>query len=196
MLPQVSTHASLLARLAQGGDSQAWNEFHDRYRELVWSFARRRGFQPADADDVVQEVLLAVNRGVSSFDYDPARGRFRGWLKTVALRAMWKRQHREDAVTGALDAEAAFEVAARDGAIDSEWELEWRRYHLRLAVARASSEFNARDLRAFELVSGEGRSAAEAGTALGMSPDQVYQAKSRILKRLKSLIAEQIADEG
>src|SRR5437016_5070281 len=89
-----STHQTLLAKLAAGGASPAWSEFCDRYGELIRAVARSRGLQPADCDDVLQEVLLGLTRDLSSFQYDPARGRFRGYLKTVALHVIFKRLRR------------------------------------------------------------------------------------------------------
>lgn len=194
MFPGVSTtHASLLLRLGQGGDSAAWQEFFDRYVDLLRGFARRRGLQATDADDVVQDVMLAIRKQIGEFRYDPGRGRFRGFLKTLALRAIWPRLYLDHAATAEGSAVADIE---RDAAFDAEWEEEWRQYHLKTAMQRIRHEFNASDVRAFELYAGEGRDPESTGRSLGLSIDQVYQAKSRIVRRLKQLIAEQVAEEG
>ena len=63
-------------------------------------------------------------------------------------------------------------------------------------MARIRGEFNAQDVAAFESYAAGDKSAAVVASGLGLSVDQVYQAKSRILRRLKALIAEQTADEG
>lgn len=187
-----TTHASLLLRLGPGGDSAAWQEFFDRYVDLLRGFARRRGLQSSDADDVVQDVMLAIKKQIGEFRYDPGRGRFRGFLKTLALRAIWPRLYPPNAA----DPSTALPDLERDSAFDSEWEEEWRQYHLKTAMQRVRHEFNASDVRAFELYAGEGRDAESTGRSLGLSIDQVYQAKSRIVRRLKQLIAEQVAEEG
>lgn len=70
-----TTHATLLARLATGGD-EAWSEFASRYGLLIRGFARRRGLSESDCDDVVQETLLALSKAMPSFKYDPAKGLF------------------------------------------------------------------------------------------------------------------------
>jgi RNA polymerase sigma-70 factor, ECF subfamily len=80
--------------------------------------------------------------------------------------------------------------------VERSWEAEWRQYHLRLAMARIRAEFNAQDVAAFEAYAAASQAAGEVASKLGLSVDQVYQAKSRILRRLKALIAEQTADEG
>ena len=197
MALQTSTHASLLARLAAGSDTQAWREFDERYRELVWRFARGRGLQPADADDVAQEVLHALSKRLPGFTYDPSKGRFRDYLKTSATHAVWRKLAELSGAPKAIGGEdEAFEVAVEDEAAEKTWEAEWRQYHLRLAMARIRAEFNGNDVTAFEMYAAENRAVTEVASSLGMSVDQVYQAKSRIMRRLKALIAEQTADEG
>ena len=194
---QTSTHASLLARIAGGSDTQAWREFDERYRELLWRFARSRGLQAADADDVAQEVLHALTKRLPTFEYDPAKGRFRDYLKTSAAHAVWKKLAELSGaakVTGGDDPTP--DVAVIDDAVDKSWEAEWRQYHMRLAMARIRAEFNAQDVAAFEMYAAADQAANDVASSLNLSVDQVYQAKSRILRRLKAIIAEQTADEG
>jgi RNA polymerase sigma factor (sigma-70 family) len=195
--PEVSTHASLLAKLRNTGDASAWAEFDDRYRELIFAFARRRGLQPADADDVVQETLAAAHRALPTFEYDPRKGRFRGWLKTAAVRAAdLRRRARGDALHHAADDASALAAAEADPEIEAQWDAEWRRYHVRLATAKVRDEFNGKDLAAFEACTVDGAPPAEVAASLGLSVDSVYQAKSRIVKRLREHVAAQVAEEG
>ncbi len=195
--PEVSTHASLLARLKDGSDGAAWAEFDDRYRELVFRFARRRGLQAADADDIAQETLAAAHAALPTFAYDPARGRFRGWLKTAAARAIIKRRRPgADALGRVVADEGALAEADSDPGLDAAWDSEWRRYHLRLAAAKVRLEFNARDMAAFEACAIEDRAPAEVALELGLSLASVQKAKSRILIRVREHVAAQVAEEG
>ena len=63
-------------------------------------------------------------------------------------------------------------------------------------MGRLAAEFNERDRMAFTRYAVLGQSAAQTAEALGMSLDQVYQAKSRILKRLTERISQQVEEEG
>lgn len=193
---EYTTHTTLLARLSEGVDPAAWREFHDRYGELIQGFAQRYGLQPADCDDVAQEVLLALSKSMNSFTYDPGKGKFRSYLKTLTLRTIFRilRQKRRHMALEHID--TAEKNASADPEVEQLWDKEWRQYHVRQAMGRLESEFNERDRLAFSLYVVKNRPASETADELNMSVDQVYQAKSRILKRLGRMIAEQVKDEG
>lgn len=189
-----STHASLLARLTTGSDGSAWGEFCTRYADLIRGFALRRGLQSSDADDILQEVFLALTTAMKSFQYDPERGRFRGFLKTIAVRAIGKRLRRSAPAISQSVADELLDSASSGD--EDDWDSEWRQHHLRHALQRIRVEFRASDLRAFEMMTRDGLDAKSVASELGISVDSAYQAKSRILKRLKSLVADQIEIEG
>src|SRR5712672_2262415 len=77
------TRPSLLLRLRDLHDQEAWADFVAIYAPLVYGFARQRGLQEADACDLTQEVLRAVAASADRLEYDPERGSFRSWLYTV-----------------------------------------------------------------------------------------------------------------
>jgi RNA polymerase sigma-70 factor (ECF subfamily) len=191
-----STHATLLQRVSEGKDPSAWQEFHDRYADLIRGFARRRNLQPADCEDILQEVLMSLSKAMPTFQYDPARGKFRSFLKTLTLHAIFKRQAQRK---GELDLDhiaEATRAASGDQEIESAWETEWRQYHVRQAMRVITVEFNSADRQAFQRYAVEGREVKAVAEELSLSVDQVYQAKSRIMKRLTELIEQQVRDEG
>ena len=73
-----TTSATLLKRIGELGDDASWREFYARYMPLIYSVARQQGLDDADAEDVVQAVMLGVARGIDR--YDRSRGQFRRWL--------------------------------------------------------------------------------------------------------------------
>jgi len=78
------TRPSLLVRIRDLKDGQAWSQFVKIYSPLIYRYARRCGLQDADAADVTQEVLRKVSRSIGQFEYDRQKGSFRGWLISVA----------------------------------------------------------------------------------------------------------------
>jgi len=77
------TRPSLLLRIRDVGNHEAWEQFVEIYTPLVYGFCRSRGLQDADAADVAQESMRAVAQAIGKFEYDPQRGKFRNWLLTV-----------------------------------------------------------------------------------------------------------------
>ena len=100
MQPWPDTSDSLIVRLQNPADRQAWNEFASLYEPLIFRFARRSGLQDADARDITQRVLWSVARAADRWQPGATRGRFRGWLATVTRNAVINMISRECDVRG------------------------------------------------------------------------------------------------
>ncbi|MEK6643878.1 MAG: sigma-70 family RNA polymerase sigma factor [Planctomycetota bacterium] len=190
-----TTHGTLLARIANPADPMAWSEFCRQYERMIRSFAARQGVVGAEADDVVQEVLISLTKAMTSFEYDPAKGKFRSYLKTVVVRAIYRRRQKSPSNVSGLESMADI-AAADDESLDAVWEEEWRQQHLRRAMCTVESEFNSSDLKCFQSYVLNGDDAAEVSKRYDVSVGQVYNAKHRILTRLRAVIAAQVEDEG
>ena len=183
------TRVTLLARLKDGADAEAWREFVRLYGPVVYSFARRRGLQDADAADLMQEVLRSVARNAGKMEYDPSRGTFRGWLYTVTRNKIYnflsgqKNRPRGSGDSGAQERLDAIPDKGPDQ--DADWELEYQRRLSAKAMDRVQHEFQPNTWKAFWGTAVEGRAAQEVGDELGMTPGAVYVAKSRVLARLR-----------
>ena len=79
-----STRGSLLLRLRDPQDHEAWVEFVSLYEPVAYRLLRRHGLQDADAREVMQELFIAVSRSIDRWDPAKERGSFRGWLHRVA----------------------------------------------------------------------------------------------------------------
>ena len=82
------TRPSLLVRIRDGADAEAWRKFMTIYVPIVYRFACRHGLQDADAADLSQEVMGKVARAIRTFEYHPERGRFRDWLFTIVRQCL------------------------------------------------------------------------------------------------------------
>jgi RNA polymerase sigma factor (sigma-70 family) len=174
----------------------AWTEFLNRYSELIRAFCRHQGVVGPDADDVLQEVLLGLTRAMPGFVYDPAKGKFRGYLKTATLHAIYRRACQKPGGRPLSEVESLVATATGDSTVEGRWELEWRQHHLRRAMAAVRREFSERDVTVFEKYAVAGEAAESVAASSGVSVDSVYQVKTRILRRLSAVIAAQVDEEG
>ena len=192
----MATRPSLLLQLRDAGNQEAWEDFVRIYTPLIYGFCRQRGLQDADAADVAQEVLKTVARTVQRFDYDPSRGRFRNWLLTVTrskFNNLLGSQQRHPHVPGGTSALQRLEELP-----SPEEETNWdREFHQRLfewAAERVRAEVQMKTWQAFWQAAVEGRRGEEVAANLSLSLGGVYVAKSRVLTRLRELIAS-VGDE-
>jgi RNA polymerase sigma-70 factor (ECF subfamily) len=185
-----TTHLTFLLRLRDRADKLSWYEFHERYGQLLYRYARARGASHDDAEDVVQEVELYLFKAVDGFEYDARKGRFRAYLRSAVVHALGRRASKEAREPAGLDPRTFDYLASRkDASGDARWEREWRLHRLRWAMRSIADTFEPITLKAFEMHVLGGRSVAETAEALQLSTASVYQAKSRVLKGLRKQLA-------
>lgn len=196
MRPTDTTNLTLLLRLRDRSDSLSWKEFHDRYGELLYRYARGRGAAHADAEDIVQEVELYVFKAMEGFEYDARKGRFRAYLRSAVVHSMGRRARKQARQPIAVDPNTFdFVKAKSESSADVRWEQEWRYHRLRWALRTVAGEFEETTLQAFHLHALGGMSVEETAGRLGLSKASVYQSKSRVLKRIKSQLETLDPDE-
>jgi RNA polymerase sigma-70 factor (ECF subfamily) len=178
------TRPSLLLRLRDAGDNEAWQAFVDTYAPLLYHWCRRHALQDTDAADVSQETLLQVARCIRTFEYQPERGRFRDWLGMVIRRRIGRfhEQRGRHELTATVSND---EINNLSGEADPEWIAEFNAQVLRVALEKIRPEFAKEKWQVFEQTWLANRSIAEAASEAGMSVQAVYLARHRILERLK-----------
>jgi RNA polymerase sigma-70 factor (ECF subfamily) len=178
-----TTPPSLLDRLRQPGERQAWDRFVELYTPLIYYWARGVGLQAEDAADLVQDVFVLLLRKLPEFSYDRHRS-FRAWLRTVTLNK-WREKRRRPTPPLAGPGEANLdEVPDANRAADF-WEAEYRARLAEHALDIMRTDFQATTWKAFwEYVVG-GRPAAEVAAELHITVGAVHAARFRILTRLR-----------
>jgi RNA polymerase sigma factor (sigma-70 family) len=192
MADSVTTRPSLLARIRDPRDRQAWTEFVEFYAPMVYGFAQKHGLQDADAADLTQEVLSAVARSAARLEYDPARGSFRAWLFTVVrneLRDYVAARRRHPPGTGDSDMKQHLEQQpAPEEDEGAAWERDYERQLFVLASEQVRRDFQESTWQAFWLTAIEGKSGRDVAGILGLSIAAVYLAKRRVMTKLKEQI--------
>jgi RNA polymerase sigma factor (sigma-70 family) len=189
-----TTHLTFLLRLRDRSDELGWRQFHERYGQLLYRYARSRGAGHADAEDIVQDVEMYLFKAAQGFEYDARKGRFRAYLRAAVVHAMGRRASKQAHQPTGLDPRKFDHLTSQDAA-DAHWEREWRLHRLRWAMRSVAEGFEPNTLKAFEMHVLGGRSVAETADKLGLSKGSVYQAKSRVLKVLRERLAAMDPDE-
>lgn len=189
MVSSTATRVSLVERLNEGADPVVWDEFFQRYWPFVFSIARQHGCSEHTAEEIVQEVMLAVFQGKAVFAHDPSRGRFRDWLGGVARNKVIVRRRspaeRCRAQGGSGDERP--EPQTCGDAPDARWEAAFDQALLTFLLDLVRREVHPRTYQAFEAVVFGGCSGGEAARLTGLTRNAVYQARKNILRRLRQL---------
>lgn len=183
-----TTRASLLLRIRHKTDLEAWAEFDAIYRPLLMKFGRNRGLNQNDAEEVTQECMALVDRHIKDFDYDPGKGRFKGWLKTCVINQVRKlrRKRKEDlAESGAFVREQE-----REPDPEAVFDDLWMREHLSYCLRQIKNDIDENVFRAFELHVLKDWPADRVCETCKIQPNNLYQIKWRMLRRLQARMAE------
>ncbi len=182
--PELTTNPSLLIRLRDVQDRQAWATFAEVYGPLIFSYCRRRNLQASDASDVSQEVFSVLSKSLPTFEYQTERGRFRDWLGLITHRELirfWKRNERVQRLlssNGQSEVETAQDIAGWDSHFHSEL--------LQHAMKRIQGAFERETWEIFERIWMQGEAAESVARSLNLKIGSVYVAKSRVLKSLRA----------
>lgn len=188
------TTTTILEQLRDPRADGAWSRLVTRFHEPLRAFARRAGVPDADADDVVQEALIEFTRAYADGKYQRDRGRLSAWLFGIVRRCtlrLRQRRAREQARGQALSFDGRdAEPPVDEKSLEDLWNREWERWAWETCLRRVRAEFEPDTLRLFILHVQEGRPPAAAAAELGVSVKAVYNAKHRVLTRLRELRGE------
>ncbi len=173
---------------------EAWARMSVLYAPLVYFWCRQTGLQASDAEDVVQEVLRTVASRVGEFERTRTEGSFRGWLRTITrykLGDYFRADNRRRQVSGvgtSLEGILAMSKLPVDTACDTV------SAETRLVVNRVlelvRTNFEEPTWRAFLRVIMDGAPPRVVAEELNLSVGSVYQAKSRVLRRVRDELSE------
>lgn len=187
------TRRSLLSKLKNWDQQDAWREFFNTYWRLLYDVARKAGLDDQHAQDAVQETLVSVAAELPGFRYDAKVGSFKSWLRTIARRRiadqLRKRYVRRegDHVDGALtQIQEEIEGTCEDTPLlDTVWDEQWRTHVMDAAMARVKRNVRAAHYQLFELTVLRGCPLGEVAKSLGIGLAMAYVIRHRVGRLLK-----------
>lgn len=192
------TRPSLLIRVRDQEDRDAWDEFSEIYRPVIVRMARFKGMQPADCEDLAQQVLLSISKTIHNWQPDPGRAKFSTWVKRIAHNAILNAITRTapDQATGNGDFDALCEENQIHSDADSELlRTEYRRSVFQWASNQIRNEFTQETWMSFWRTAVEGMDVDRAAKELGRTRGSVYASRSRVMRRLKQKVDDFCEEE-
>ena len=194
------TRPTLLFRIRDARDQEAWGRFIDLYAPLVYGFLRKRGLQDADSADLTQDVLRQVAVAAKSLEYDAKNGSFRSWLFTVVQNRLidhWRKEAVREHATGDSNAQQFLnELPEPVGTVaNADWDADYERQIFHYAASIVKQDFTPTTWQAFWLTAVEGVPGRDVAERLGLSVAAVYLAKGRVMTRLKDQVKLLVGDE-
>jgi RNA polymerase sigma factor (sigma-70 family) len=187
-----ATRQSLLSRLKRPDDHDGWQRFFDTYASVIHALALRSGLSSAEADDALQETLLSVAKEIPGFRYDPERGSFKSWLFRISRRRIADqfrrraRQRRDGDDAGGIVEQVA---DGENDPLNRVWDDEWRRNQLQLAIEQVKQKVAPRQWQMFDLAVLQRWPTERICQVLDANRAQIYMAKMRVGRMLKSAAA-------
>ena len=187
------TTSLLLEELRDFDNEVAWNKLVDCFRSPLLAFAKRMGLLNSDAEDLVQETLIAFASAYRGGKYDPEKGRLSDWIFGISYRQIQnarrtRARHDAPLARGSENSFPLDELPGREEATRT-WNEEWAKSLLANCLRRVRTEVEPNTYRAFELMTFSKHKAAEVAGELGMTPNAVFLAKHRIVRRIRELQA-------
>jgi RNA polymerase sigma-70 factor (ECF subfamily) len=181
------TGGTLFNVIARPDDPRGWEQFVLRYGPRVNAWCRQQGLQEADAEDVLQNVLVRLFRHIALFR--PQRdGSFRAYLRKVAANVVYDHRRatgrRGVQATGDSWVQGILESVAAKEELAHRLDQEIDREIFEAAAARVRARVEPHTWEAFRLTALEGLSGAEAALRLGLQRATVYVARGKVTRML------------
>ena len=183
---------SLIYRIRNARDIDAWYQFADIYAPLLHRYATKRGLQDADAADLTQEVLSEISRSIRKGTYDPQRGSFRNWIFGIARHLLCRRlRQNQKSISGSGDSKvhAFLNELVSPNHEKRDFEREYRKHLFNWAAKQVREKVTDKTWSAFWRTAIDGSEPAEVARDLKMEVGSVYVAKSRVMSRIRQKLA-------
>lgn len=201
------TRDSLLNRMRDLGDNASWRDFFETYWELIYNLARKTGLTDPEAQDVVQDTVIAVSRNIANFRTGAEHGSFKAYLLRQTRWRIADQFRKRDKFARSLDLDTVKQhqnPGDNDGTAtatanripdpatlepDAAWDAEWEKHALKAGLERLKARVSVKQFQMFDLHALQGLSAKETARTLGSSAIAVHMATSRLRRLLKREVA-------
>ena len=190
-------------RSLKDSQSQVWETFFTAYSSLIRLHGKDCGLKNEQLDDLIQEVMIAVSKNSSNFQYDPAKGRFRDYLKRI-IRAkaadILRRYYRKESFcvhipdNSPILEDVPCESLSPDAALDDCFMDEWENVFLKNCLKCLKQEISPKHYQIFYMLEIQKVTPSKVASFSGLSLVSIYSIRSSVENKLAK-IAGKLAKE-
>lgn len=184
-MDEYNTRQTLIAKIRDQHNEQAWEDFSYFYEAYIYSIVIRMGVNKSDQDDLVQKIILQIWKSLPNFEYRPNGGKFRSWIYglTRYQALMHFRTDKRYKAKLAKASDMTVELNDTDSEMDDESIKEWRHHLFQLAWDRVKDELGETYRECF-LLFGQGHDVHEVAKRLNIKTNSAHVYRQRVVKRL------------
>jgi len=184
-----TTRMDMLSELAKK-DPAAWVYLNDVYGPSMLNWLLHYGIPHNEAEDLIQEVFILVSNKISDFEHNGRLGAFRAWLKAITINAA--RNHFRKSAASKKPHTNGFEEmldALEDPAssFTRAFNIEHDHVVIKSLLQQVSSQVESPTLALFTYHVLDENTAAETAKEFNVNLGNVYVAKSRVMRKLRTL---------
>ena len=182
------TRQSLLSRLKDWNDNESWYEFFQTYWRFIYKIACQAGLSDSDAQDVVQETIESVSHQMPNFQWDPSKGKFKGFLYKSARFHILDRHRKNKQLAeryvklspGSSGTDPIDNIIDPASVSPPNWDEEWERNLAQAALRNVKAKVKPKHFQIFDLYVLKQWPSSKVADTLSISAGQVFLAKHRI----------------
>ena len=185
-----TTKISLIETISNCPDSARWTEFCRTYEQPMRAYLATH-FPTIEADDVIQETLVALMKALPNYRYDPdRRGHFRNYLIGIIRHKAVSEIRRRQAESDHIDAYAKNRVEHFHDDEDDANSDSTRKAIFEAAVTQlmADDSISSATREIFRHVVLMHEKPAQVAAEFGTTRNNVDQIKNRMINRLSELV--------
>jgi RNA polymerase sigma-70 factor (ECF subfamily) len=179
----IPTRTTLIQRLKNWQDQSSWQDFFDTYWKLIYGVAIKGGLTRTEAQDVVQETMLSVAKHMPNFKYDRKIGSFKAWLLNMTRwRIIDQLRKRGYSVDSRMEDKL---INQSNSDLETLWDTEWEKNLFDAAITKVKRRLDPQKYQIFDFYVNKQWMPDKVAKTFGISINQVYLAKHRVVELIK-----------
>lgn len=173
------TRQTLLFKIRDQYNDQAWNEFDKIYRPFIASLIIK--MKVDDVDDMLQDTMIKCWKTLPEFEYKPDQGQFKSWLARMVYYNVISKNRVQKRRQELIEEYVQKDLVPPE--IEEMADSEWKEFISTRAWEKVSVELSENMKNVYELVL-KNKDVSEIAEILDMKENTVYRYRQRVEEKL------------